>query len=180
MESVSCSDGKRLDGATLVPWKCGKLLVWDATCVDTLLYGMQHVWTPYCMECNMCGHLIVWDATCVDTLLYGMQHVWTPMHLLLAELHHRRLGTVADQAERRKYSNMDPNMYLFAPVVIETSGVFGQQTLSFLKDHVCCVRKVSGEVLSFSYLIQRLTVAVQRGNADSVLGTFASDDLPCF
>ena len=75
---ISRSDGKRLDGATLVPWRCGKLLVWDATCVDTLLYGMQHVWTPYCMECNMCGHLIVWGATCVDTLLYGMQHVWTP------------------------------------------------------------------------------------------------------
>ena len=39
-------------------------------------------------------------------------------------------GSVADQAERRKsdkYSNMDPNMYLFAPVVIETSGVFGNR-----------------------------------------------------
>ena len=46
-------------------------------------------------------------------------------------------GAVADQAEKRKsdkYSKMDPNMYLFAPVVIETSGVFGKQTLSFLKD----------------------------------------------
>ena len=32
---ISPSDGKRPDGATLVPWKCGKLLVWDATCVDT-------------------------------------------------------------------------------------------------------------------------------------------------
>ena len=29
---ISRSDA---DGATLVPWKCGKLLVWDATCVDT-------------------------------------------------------------------------------------------------------------------------------------------------
>ena len=30
------SDGKRPDGATIVPWKMGKLLVWDVTCVDTL------------------------------------------------------------------------------------------------------------------------------------------------
>ena len=67
-------------------------------------------------------------------------------------------------------------MYLFVPVVIETSGVFGKQTPSFLKDLACRVRKVSGEVLSFSYLIQRLTVAVQRGNAVSILGTFASED----
>ena len=29
------SDGKRPDGASVVPWKSGKLLVWDATCPDT-------------------------------------------------------------------------------------------------------------------------------------------------
>ena len=29
-------DGKRPDGMTLVPWKVGRPLVWDATCVDTL------------------------------------------------------------------------------------------------------------------------------------------------
>ena len=71
-------------------------------------------------------------------------------------------------------------MYLFAPVVIETSGVLGKQTLSFLKDLACRVRKVSGEVMSFPYLLQRLAVAVQRGNAASVLGTFASEDCLVF
>ena len=30
------SDGKRSDGMTLVPWKNGKSLIWDATCPDTL------------------------------------------------------------------------------------------------------------------------------------------------
>ncbi|KAM3958718.1 uncharacterized protein ACR2FA_007238 [Aphomia sociella] len=30
------SDGKRPDGMSLVPWKMGRVLVWDATCVDTL------------------------------------------------------------------------------------------------------------------------------------------------
>ncbi|KAJ0181588.1 hypothetical protein K1T71_002310 [Dendrolimus kikuchii] len=29
-------DGKRPDGMSLVPWKMGRPLVWDATCVDTL------------------------------------------------------------------------------------------------------------------------------------------------
>ncbi len=32
---LSRSDGKRPDGVTLVPWKSGRLLVWDATCPDT-------------------------------------------------------------------------------------------------------------------------------------------------
>ena len=52
------------------------------------------------------------------------------------------------------------SMYLFAPVVIETSGVFGKQTLQFLNNLACHVCKVSGDVQSFSYLLQRLAVAV--------------------
>ena len=32
---LSRSDGKRPDGVTLVPWKSGRLLVWDATCSET-------------------------------------------------------------------------------------------------------------------------------------------------
>ena len=29
------SDGERPDGATIMPWKSGRVLVWDATCPDT-------------------------------------------------------------------------------------------------------------------------------------------------
>ena len=29
------ADGKRPDGITMVPWSNDRLLVWDATCVDT-------------------------------------------------------------------------------------------------------------------------------------------------
>ena len=29
------SDGKRPDGATVLPWRSGRILVWDATCPDT-------------------------------------------------------------------------------------------------------------------------------------------------
>ena len=30
------SDGKRPDGTTLIPWRAGRNLVWDATVIDTL------------------------------------------------------------------------------------------------------------------------------------------------
>ena len=33
---LSRSDGKRPDGMSIVPWSSGRLLVWDATCPDTL------------------------------------------------------------------------------------------------------------------------------------------------
>ena len=37
------SDGKWPDGATIVPWKQGRILVWDATCPDTLAPSHQVV-----------------------------------------------------------------------------------------------------------------------------------------
>ena len=80
---ISRSDGKRPDGATLVPWKCGKLLVWGATCVDTYAPSFSRVAS-------------------------------------------QEAGALADQAERRKsdkYSNMDPNMYLFTPVACKNVSV---------------------------------------------------------
>ncbi|KPJ10712.1 hypothetical protein RR48_07718 [Papilio machaon] len=39
---IARDDGKRPDGLTLVPWKSGRCLVWDATCVDTLAASYLH------------------------------------------------------------------------------------------------------------------------------------------
>ena len=38
---IARSGGKRPDGASVVPWRCGKILVWDATYVDTLAPSHQ-------------------------------------------------------------------------------------------------------------------------------------------
>ncbi|KAI5643369.1 hypothetical protein NE865_04544 [Phthorimaea operculella] len=38
---LSRTDGKRPDGFSLVPWKCGRCLMWDATCVST--YAASHL-----------------------------------------------------------------------------------------------------------------------------------------
>ena len=111
------------------------------------------------------GRPLVWDATCSDT--------FAPSHLSLAS---RKCGAVADQAEVIKaseYRHLDTT-HTFAPVSVETIGAFGQETLYFLKEVGCRLRTLSGEAQSHQYLIQRLSIAIQQGNALSIRGSLCS------
>ena len=129
------SDGKWPDGISVVPWKNGKLLVWDATCPDTFV----------------------------------------PSHSSLAS---GEAGAVAAQAEVRKYSkycHLDSS-YTFVPVAIETSGAMGPRSTEFLKELGYHLRQATVEVKASMYLLQRLSVAIQRGNSTSVLGTISLSD----
>ena len=62
-------------------------------------------------------------------------------------------------------------------MAVETSGAIGQQSLAFLKDLGHRLRQVTGEEKSFTYLLQRVSVAVQRRNAASVLETIDQEHL---
>ena len=89
----------------------------------------------------------------------------------------KQVGAVAQQAEEKKmqkYKHLD-SCHFFTPVAIETAGVFGPRTTKFLKELSHRLRQVSGEANSSAYLTQRLSVAVQQGNAASVLGTMKVD-----
>ena len=124
------SDGKRPDGATVLPWRSGRILVWDATCPDT----------------------------------------FAPSHRDLAT---RGAGAVADQAEERKkakYSELATTHH-FVPLAVETTGVFGSEAQMFFRELGRRIRDESGEPLAYQYLLQRISVAVQQGNAAAVLGT---------
>ena len=127
------SDGKRPDGATMVPWSGGKVLVWDATCPDTL----------------------------------------APSYSSLAT---REAGVVAEEAERRKkvkYSHLESS-YCFIPVAVETLGVFGPEARGLVKDLGRRIAHATLEPLSTHYLRQRISVAVQRGNAVAILSSISS------
>jgi hypothetical protein len=127
---TSRDDGKRPDGMTLFPWRNGKLLVWDATCVDSL----------------------------------------SPSHF---EQTRRQPGSVVAEAERkklRKYSCLSNN-YIVTPVGFEALGRWGPDALSLLASIGDKIAERTFERRSTSYLHQRLSIAIQRGNAASVRGT---------
>ena len=54
---------------------------------------------------------------------------------------------------------------------METVGVFGPLTRSFFKELGHRIRSSTGKEKAFFYLSQRVSVAIQRGNAASIMGT---------
>ena len=108
------------------------------------------------------GRCLVWDFTCPDTLAVS--------HLNRAVI---GPGTVANDAESRKaakYISLT-NMYSFMPVAIETVGALGDEALAFLRDLGQRIAVVTGEPRSFQFIMQRISVTVQRGNASCIVGT---------
>ena len=84
------------------------------------------------------------------------------------------------RASVKMYGHLDPN-HLFEPVAIQTSGAFGPSTMVFLEELGSRLKQVMGEANARSYLYQRLSMAVQRGNAASIMGTTSpSSDLADF
>ena len=81
----------------------------------------------------------------------------------------------AEEEKKKKYARLS-HSYFFQPVAVETSGSVGAESMAFLEDLGHRVKMAIGESQSFSFLLQRLAVAVQVGNAISVLGTLGSYD----
>lgn len=108
------------------------------------------------------GRCLVWDATCVST--------FAPSHL---DRTMRAPGSAAEQAaslKRAKYSNLTL-AYDFVPVAFETAGPWGTDAKIFVQEIGRRLRAKCGDPRSGAFLVQRLSLTIQRGNAASVMGT---------
>ena len=85
-----------------------------------------------------------------------------------------KAGLIARHAEERKQAKYRhlASSHIFVTVAVETSGVFGTEALKFVKDLGHRLRQSTGDPKAALYLLQRLSVAIQQGNAAAVLGTF--------
>ena len=79
------------------------------------------------------------------------------------------VAALAEERKVAKYNGL-PVTHSFTPVAIETLGAIGPKSLLFLKELGWRARRQSGDERAASFLLQRLSVAVQRGNAVSILG----------
>ena len=111
------------------------------------------------------GQLLVWDATCCD--IFAASHIGAAVS---------EPGAVAAKAEDNKvskYCHLD-TCYQFVPVAVETCGTFGPQAGEFFRELGRRVRRATLEPNANEYLVQRISEAVLRGNAASVLGSLGS------
>ena len=110
------------------------------------------------------GQMLVWDATVTDSLAPSMVGTGAarPGHAV----------ALAEAAKCRKYSSVG-YPHLFSPLAFETLGGPGVLTKKLLNDVGRKLALATGDKRAGEYLLQRLSLDVQRGNAASVRGTLA-------
>ena len=106
------------------------------------------------------GRCLVWDATILDTL--AASHVGACS---------RRVAAAATKASKRvKYEGI-ANSHTFIPVALETFGSYGEAARRFVVELGRLWALATDDPLAAAKLRQRLSVAIQRGNAICVKGT---------
>ena len=114
---------------------------------------------PYCR-----GRSVVWDVSIVHTL--------APSYL---DASSKRAGAAAEQrasAKRAKYVDFAPT-YDFVPLIFETMGPLASETKVFLDGLAQRLRWATGDLRAGDFFYQRLSLAVQRGNAVCVLASLS-------
>ena len=108
------------------------------------------------------GRSLLFDYTCADT--YAKSYITKSSE---------SAGAVAKMAEERKlikYAELIPN-YFFVPVAMETTGVWGKDGLRFIKEVGRRISMETSEPRATSYLLQRMSISLQKYNAACILGT---------
>jgi hypothetical protein len=107
------------------------------------------------------GKFMAWDFTCADTMAatYRTDAITTE----------GRVAALAEERKERKYESLAAN-YIFIPIACETLGGWGPAATRFLQTLGRRLNHESGNERSSEFLSQRLSMAVQRGNACCILG----------
>jgi len=82
----------------------------------------------------------------------------------------------AEEEKKSKYSSL-PSLYDFTAIAVETLGAVRESAMDFLQELGRRIGNTTAERHSFMFLMQRLSVAVQRGNAVCVTGAALSSPI---
>ena len=109
------------------------------------------------------GRSLAWDVTVTHTL--------APTNLVHSV---HVAGSAAEAAADRKfikYASLSPS-HLFVPVALETHGPFCKAALDIFVDLGRRIAERTGDPREGAFLFQRVSLAIQRGNAAALHGSF--------
>ena len=108
------------------------------------------------------GKPLVWDATVPDSM--------APSYRSTAITEAGAVAKLSETKKHSKYINL-LGSYIFTPVAIESLGAFGHLSKLFIHSLGRRIECYSNDEKATSYLFQRLSIAVQRGNAALIMDT---------
>ena len=116
------------------------------------------------------GRHLVGDFTCPDTL--------SPSHLCTTSAEAGSAAKEAEERKIRKYTSI-ATYHTFIPIAIKTLGPMGPQAKIFLLELGWRLRQQTGEPRSTSYFLQQISMAIQKGNAVAMMGSFPRGGIFC-
>ena len=108
---------------------------------------------------------MVWDATTPDTL--AASHLQSTRSTAGAAAAH------AAALKLQKYSALIAT-HIVVPIAVETLGAWNAEGLDFIRELGRRTALITSDSRETAFLLQRISVAVQRGNAASCLGSLPS------
>ena len=108
------------------------------------------------------GKCLCWDATCVDSL--------SATAVIESAIESGSAAQLAEQRKRERYRDLSER-YIFEPLAVETMGVIGPSSRKFLAELGRRITANTGERRELQWLIQRISLAIARGNAAAILAT---------
>jgi hypothetical protein len=110
------------------------------------------------------GQSLVWDVTVVDTLADSYVLKTSEVSGFAAE--------IACKRKHSKYSSIISSNYVFKGLAFETLGPWCKEAIDFIDVIGKRLIAESGDSKSKKFLFERISLAIQRGNAASIRGTF--------
>jgi hypothetical protein len=110
------------------------------------------------------GQPLVWDVTVVDTL--------ADSYVLKSSEVSGSAAEMACKRKHSKYSSIISSNYVFKGLAFETLGPWCKEAIDFINVIGNRLIAESGDSNSKKFLFERISRAIQRGNAASIRGTF--------
>ncbi len=112
------------------------------------------------------GKCLAWDATCVDTLAKS--------YIVTTKVTAGGAAEMQAKKKRKKYQAIIDSNYEFVAFAVETMGPWSVEAMNFVNKLGDRMKTETEEPRSKLFLMQNIGIAIQRGNAASVMGTFPS------